>query len=91
MDRKKSRHLERIFKGVANHWRVEIIFLIKKNPGITLEEISEKLKGNLRTISEHSKKLVNAGLVRKKYQGLFVKHTLSPYGEKMVEFIKNFK
>ena len=83
--------MERIFKGVANHWRVEIIFLIKKNPGITLEEISEKLKGNLRTISEHSKKLVNAGLVRKKYQGLFVKHTLSPYGEKMVEFIKNFK
>jgi len=82
--------LERIFKGVANHWRVEIIFLIKKNPGITLEEISEKLKGNLRTISEHSKKLVNAGLVRKKYQGLFVKHTLSPYGEKMVKILKEF-
>lgn len=90
MDRKRSRHLERIFKGVANHWRVEIIFLIKKNPGITLEEIARKLDGNLRTISEHSRKLVNAGLVRKKYRGLFVEHTLSPYGEEMIEIFKRF-
>ena len=90
MDKKKSRHLERIFKGVANHWRVEIIFLIKKNPGISLEDIAEKLDGNLRTISEHTRKLTNAGLIRKKYQGLFVKHTLSPYGEKMVEILKIF-
>ncbi len=82
--------MERIFKGVANHWRVEIIFLIKKNPGISLEEIARKLDGNLRTISEHTRKLVNAGLVRKKYQGLFVKHTLSPYGEKMVEIFRSF-
>ena len=90
MDSKKSKHLERIFKGVANHWRVEIILLVKKNPGITLEEIAEKLKGNLRTISEHTKKLVAAGLLRKNYQGLFVKHSLSPYGEKMVEILKEF-
>ena len=90
MDKKKSRHLERIFKGVANHWRVEIVFLIGENPGINLEDIAEKLKGNLRTISEHTRKLTNAGLIRKKYQGLFVNHTLSPYGEKMVEILKKF-
>lgn len=90
MDNKRSKHLERVFKGAANHWRIEILFLIKKNPGITLEEIAEKLKGNLRTISEHTKKLVAAGLVRKNYQGLFVKHTLSPYGKRMVEIFKEF-
>lgn len=90
MFKKKSRHLERIFKGVANHWRVEIIFLIGKNSGITLDEIAKKLKGNLRTISEHTRKLANAGLIRKKYRGLFVEHTLSPYGEKMIEILKEF-
>jgi len=87
---KDSRKLERVFKGAANHWRIEILVLIKKNPEITLIEIADKLKANFKTVSEHTKKLVAAGLVNKKYLGRSVNHVLSPYGEKMLEILKHF-
>jgi len=87
---KTSKQLERHFKGAANHWRIEILLLVKNNKGITVDEIATKTKGNLKTISEHAKKLVQAGLLNKKYQGPTVEHSLSPYGEKFIEFIKSF-
>jgi len=87
---KDSRKLERVFKGAANHWRIEILFLIKKNPEITMFEIARLLHGNNKTISEHTKKLVTAGLIRKQYLGREVTHILSPYGEKVCEILKKF-
>lgn len=88
---KTARQMERHFKGLANHWRISILILVKKNPGITLDAIVSDLKGNFKTISEHTRKLVQAGLLNKTYQGRNVTHTLSPYGEKVIEFIKLFK
>jgi predicted transcriptional regulator len=87
---KDSRKLERVFKGVSNHWRIEILKLIKKSPEITLLDISYKLNANFTTISEHTKKLVTAGLVNKKYVGREVAHTLSPYGEKVLKTLQTF-
>jgi len=86
----KSKKLQRIFKGVANHRRIDILFLIKKSPEITLHEIAEKLNCNFKTISEHTKKLVTAGLVDKKYSGSCVTHKLSPYGKKMIKILQLF-
>jgi predicted transcriptional regulator len=88
---KNSRQLERIFKGIANHRRIAILLLIKNNPGMSLLEISNTLKCNIKTISEHIRKLVISGLVNKKYQGRMVIHNLSPYGEKVIKFSKSFK
>jgi predicted transcriptional regulator len=87
---KDSRKLERIFKGPANHWRIEILMLVDKNPQITLHDIATKLQANFKTISEHNKKLVAAGLVRKEYLGREVTHILSPYGEKICHILKIF-
>jgi DNA-binding MarR family transcriptional regulator len=87
---KTPKQLERYFKGVANHWRIEILDLIAKKEGITLENISETLDCNLKTISEHTRKLVQAGLVNKKYKGREVMHSLSPYGQRFLKFIKTF-
>lgn len=87
---KDSRKLERIFKGTSNHWRIEILMLISRNPGISLINIAKNLNANFKTVSEHIKKLVTAGLVRKKYLGREVTHTLSPYGEKISEILKKF-
>jgi len=87
---KDSRKLERVFKGTANHWRIEILLLIKRNPEITMFEIARVLHGNKKTISEHTKKLVIAGLIRKKYLGREVTHILSPYGEKICEILRKF-
>ncbi len=87
---KTPKQLERYFKGVANHRRVEILQLIAKRRGVTLGDIAEILECNFKTISEHTKKLVQAGLVNKKYRGLQVEHDLSPYGERFLEFMKSF-
>lgn len=87
---KDSRKLERVFKGTANHWRIEILMLVDKNPQITLHDIAIRLQANFKTISEHTKKLVAAGLIRKKYLGREVIHILSPYGEKICRILKMF-
>jgi DNA-binding MarR family transcriptional regulator len=87
---KTPKQIERHLKGVANHRRIEILFLIAKNDGITVEKVAEALKCNFKTISEHIRRLVQAGLVNKKYQGRQVAHSLSPYGKKIYLFIKTF-
>ncbi|MEK7478513.1 MAG: winged helix-turn-helix domain-containing protein [Patescibacteria group bacterium] len=87
---KNSRQLERHFKGIANHRRIDILFLVQDLDGITLDKIADKLECNLKTISEHTRKLVQAGLVNKQYQGRMVRHSLSPYGQKILKFMKIF-
>jgi len=87
---KTSKQLERHFKGIANHRRLDILFLIKNFDGITLDGIAEKLNCNFKTISGHTKSLVNAGLVDKRYQGRRVAHFLSPYGQKLIALITTF-
>ncbi|MDO8585287.1 MAG: winged helix-turn-helix domain-containing protein [bacterium] len=87
---KNSKQLERHFKGAANHSRIDILFLISGNPDITVEGIAEGTHKNFKTVSEHTKRLVHAGLVNKSYRGRNVLHALSPYGIKFVHFIKTF-
>ncbi|MSU56471.1 MAG: ArsR family transcriptional regulator [Candidatus Taylorbacteria bacterium] len=90
MSFKNEKQLERHFKGVANHYRIAILRLIEKNEGITLDGITQKLSANFKTMSEHTRKLVYAGLVNKKYRGRAVAHSLSPYGKRFLVFIKSF-
>lgn len=87
---KTYKQLERYFKGVANHRRIEILFLVKKTISISLIQISNQLGCNFKTISEHTRKLTQAGLLNKRYNGREVFHSLSPYGKKFVAFIKSF-
>ena len=87
---KTARQLERHFKGVANHWRIDILLLVANNEGIVLDVIAKTLGGNFKTIAEHIRRLVHAGLVDKKYQGRQVAHSLSPYGKKMIACIRTF-
>jgi len=87
---KTSRQLERHLKGVANHRRIDILFLVKKSSGLTLDDIAGTLDCNFKTISGHTQKLVHAGLLNKKYQGREVIHTLSPYGQKLAKLIETF-
>ena len=88
---KTSKQLERHFKGVANHCRIEILWLVSKNLGITVDEIAGRLDKNFKTVSEHTRRLVQAGLLYKNYQGRSVAHTLSPYGKTFISFIKLFQ
>jgi len=88
--KKSPKQLERHIKGVANHRRIEILDLISTSPGVTVEGIAEILDSNMKTISEHTRRLVRAGLVDKKYQGRTVTHSLSPYGKKIHKFLSDF-
>ena len=90
MANKNSKQLERHFKGIANHRRIDIIQLIGKEEGITLDGIAETLDCHVTTVSEHTRKLVQAGLVDKKYLGRTVGHFLSPYGKNMLKVLKSF-
>ena len=88
--KKTAKQLERHCKGVANHRRIDILFLVAENKGISVDEIAEYLKCNLKTISEHTRRLAQAGLVNKQYRGRSVMHTLSPYGIVFYRFLKKF-
>ncbi|MCX6763892.1 MAG: winged helix-turn-helix domain-containing protein [Candidatus Moranbacteria bacterium] len=88
---KSPKQMERHLKGVANHWRIEILFLVANNKGITVEDIAERLNCNFKTISEHTRKLDQTGLIRKKYKGRTVTHELSPYGQNFYKFIRTFQ
>ncbi|RMD59742.1 transcriptional regulator [Candidatus Parcubacteria bacterium] len=88
---KTARQLERYFKGAANHHRISILLLVAKAPDISLDDIAEQLGGNIKTISAHTRKLSQAGLLNKRYLGRTVLHSLSPYGRRFYRFIKSFK
>jgi len=83
--------MERHLKGIANHYRIEILLLIAERNGITLESIIETLGANEKTIGEHTRRLYQAGLINKKYRGKFVEHALSPYGKTFARFLKSFQ
>jgi len=87
---KTPKQLERYFKGAANHWRIAILLVVQKNEGIALEGISEVLNADFKNISQHTHRLINAGLLNKKYKGRQVAHSLSPYGKRFLKFIQTF-
>jgi len=88
---KNSKQVEKHLKGIANHRRIDILLLISESHGVTLEQISESLNCNFKTISGHTIKLVNSGLVDKNYKGRAILHSLSPYGRIFVKFISDFQ
>ena len=90
MKEKQIRTLERVFKGVGNHYRIEILLLIEKKSKISLEDIVSKIKSNYFTIAEHVNRLKYAGLITKRYKGRNVIHELSPFGIKMIKVLKTF-
>ena len=87
---KTSKQLERYFKGAANHRRIDILLIVEENDGINVNGITEKLSANFKTISQHTRSLVNAGLLNKKYNSQQVAHSLSPYGKSFLNFMKTF-
>ena len=83
--------MERHLKGMANHYRIDIILLLANRGVMTLEEIASSLDASEKTIGEHTRRLAHAGLVDKTYKGRFVEHTLSPYGKMFAVFLKSFR
>ncbi len=84
----KYRALERIVKGFANHRRLQILTLLKREPELSVGDISERLNIGYENASDHIRKLAIAGLVMKRNEGSAVRHKLTPRAESILVFCK---
>lgn len=87
----KTRRLERIVKGFANHRRIQIMELLDNNPELSLIDISTKLKVNIKTASEHIRRLTIPGLILKRNRANNVLHKLSPLGLVILKFLRKLE
>ncbi len=86
-----SRKTERIVKGFANHRRIDMLKLIKNRPELSLNEVSSELRVNLKTASEHLRRLAIAGLILKRNRGQNVLHKVSPLGDDILKFLRKLE
>ncbi len=85
------RKLERLIKGFANHRRLQILDLLKSEPELSVENISQKLNIGYFNTSDHIRKMAIAGLVMKRTVGNEVQHKLTPLAESILVFCKKLK
>ncbi|OHA89155.1 MAG: hypothetical protein A2653_03025 [Candidatus Zambryskibacteria bacterium RIFCSPHIGHO2_01_FULL_43_25] len=88
---KKVRELEKIVKGFANHRRIQILELLSNKPELSIFEISDILKVNFKTISQHVSRLANSGLILKRNDGSAVRHKLSSLGKSILMFLRTIE
>jgi len=91
MNEKIIKRAERVLKGGANKNRLRMLDFISRENTTSVWAISQGLKINFANASQHLLRLEKAGLVQKRHSGLEVYHELTPYGEKILEFVKNIK
>ncbi len=88
---KKYKKVETIVRGFSNHRRIQILDLLDKNPELSVLDISEELKINYKTASDHIRKLSYVGLVTKKSNLNEVKHKLTPNGKAILVFCRTLE
>jgi len=84
----RSRKLERVVKGFANHRRIEILELLGKKPEMSVGEISLATEIELKTASEHLRRLAIAGLIVKRYEGREVRHAVTARAKHILTFLR---
>ena len=85
------RQLERIVKGFANHRRLEILDLLRRQPELSVDTIAERLTIGYENASDHLRKLAIAGLVLKRNRGNEVLHKLTARAESILVFCKKLQ
>lgn len=83
--------LERVVRGFSNHRRIQALELLQKKPELSVVEISEELKINMKTASEHVRRLAIAGLILKRAAGNSVRHKLTTRGSFVLKFLRTLE
>ncbi|MFM8364631.1 MAG: ArsR/SmtB family transcription factor [Verrucomicrobiota bacterium] len=83
----RSMRLERVVKGFSNHRRIEILFLLREAPELSVCEIAERCQIEFKTASEHIRRMAIAGLVLKRYKGREVRHALTDSALKILKLL----
>ena len=89
--KKTDRQLERIVKGFANHRRLQILRILQKEPELSLQEISKKVKSDFKNISAHVNKMAIFGLVIKRNELHSVRHKLTKRGLEVLKFVRTLE
>jgi len=87
----KTRHLEKLVKGFANHRRISMMELLQSEPELSVQDIAVRFKINIKTASEHLRRLAIPGLVIKRNRGHNVLHRLSLKGELILKFLRKLE
>ena len=82
------RKLERIVKGFANHRRLQVLELLYKEPELSVQEISERLKSEFKNISAHITKMAVSGLLMKRSDSKSIRHKLTKRGIIILKFVR---
>ena len=85
---KTNRELERIIKGFANHRRLQILALLKKEPELSVQEVAERVKSDEKNISAHLNKMAISGLVMKRSDNRSVRLKLTKRGNNILTFVR---
>jgi len=83
--------MERITKGFASHRRLQILFLLKEEPELSVLEIADHLKIGYKNIAEHIRKMSLAGLLAKRHEGAAVRHKLTSRAEAILKFCRTLE
>lgn len=79
--------LERVVKGFANHRRIEILELLRGSPELSVCEIASACRIDVKTASEHLRRLAVAGLVLKRHKGREVRHVVTDTAVKILRLL----
>jgi Mn-dependent DtxR family transcriptional regulator len=88
---KKPKELERMVRGFSNHRRIEMMDLIENKPELSVADISEVLRINFKTASDHIRRLAITGLVMKRNDGNAVRHALTHRGKSILMFLRTLE
>lgn len=86
---KKLKTIEVIFKGVANKQRILILFYLSDRKERDAGEIADFLQRDYKSIFPHLERLLKAGLIQKRREGILVLYQITDLGQKMRRFILN--
>jgi DNA-binding MarR family transcriptional regulator len=88
---RKPKQLERLVRSFANHRRIEILELLDKTPELSVVEISDTLKINYKTASDHIRRLSISGAIMKRNDINNVRHALTPDGKSILKFLRTLE
>ena len=86
--KKTNRELERIIKGFANHRRLQVLELLYKEPELSVMEVAQKIKSDIKNVSAHIYRMAVAGLLMKRSDSKSVRHKLTKRGNIILKFVR---
>ena len=81
------KHLERIFRGLANRRRLAIIRLLAQNKELPVAEIARRINLSFTSTSKHLLILHQLDIVEKRQESLNVYYRLAPDAPKLLLFL----